>query len=114
MSDGELALGAAGGLVVLAALADLFLTVFNYDGFSFLANRLHGLLWKGMRAAAHPLPQRARHAALSLGSASMLPATYVLWLGLEICGFALMFVPGCAPTRSRCTTSAGASATPST
>jgi hypothetical protein len=93
-SAGDLALGAAGALIVLAALVDLFVTVFNYDGFSFLANRLHGVLWKTMRRLARPLPTRARHAALSLGSASMLPATYVLWLGLLITGFAMMFAAG--------------------
>jgi hypothetical protein len=93
-SAGDLALGAAGAAIVLAALIDLFVTVFNYDGFSFLANRLHGRLWAVMRTLARPLPARARHTALSLGSASMLPATYLLWLGLEICGFALMFAAG--------------------
>jgi hypothetical protein len=83
-----------GASIVMTALADLFVTIFNYDGFSFLANRLHGVLWKAIRTAARPLPSRARHTALSLGSASMLPATYILWLGLEVCGFALMFEPG--------------------
>lgn len=87
-------LGIIGALIVLVALADLFVTVFNYDGFSFLANRLHGVLWMTMRTLARPLPTRARHTVLSLGSASMLPATYVLWLGLEITGFALMFQAG--------------------
>jgi hypothetical protein len=96
VSAGDLALGAAGALLVAAALVDLFVTIFNYDGFSSLANRLHGLLWRGMRTAARPLPARARHTALSLGSASMLPATYVLWLGLEICGFALIYAAGLA------------------
>lgn len=72
----------------------MFVTVFNYDRFSFLANRLHGVLWKTMRTLASPLPTGARHAALSLGSASMLPATYVLWLGLLITGFAMMFAAG--------------------
>jgi hypothetical protein len=91
-SAGDLAIGAAGA--VLAALVDVFVTVFNYDGFSFLANRLHGVLWKGMRALTRGLPERARHTALSLGSASMLPATYILWLGLEICGFAMMYDAG--------------------
>ena len=95
-SAGDLAVGAAGAVIVLAALADVFVTVFNYDGFDFLANRLHSVLWKAMRALARPLPERARHTALSLGSASMLPATYVLWLGLEVCGFALMYNAGLA------------------
>ncbi len=79
---------------MLATLADLFVTVFNYDGFSFIANRLHRLLWSLMRSASRPLPQRARDAVLSLGSASMLPATYALWLGLEITGFAMIFAAG--------------------
>src|SRR5204863_3836492 len=89
-----LAIGAAGALIVLVAVADLFVTVFNYDGFDFLANRLHRLLWKAMRGLCRPLPERARHTALSLGSAAMLPATYILWLGLEIFGFALIFHAG--------------------
>jgi hypothetical protein len=93
-STGDLAVGAAGAAITLAALFDLFVTVFNYDGFSFLANRLHGLLWKTMRTLARPLPPRVRHTVLSLGSASMLPATYVLWLGLLITGFAMMFYAG--------------------
>lgn len=94
VSAGDLAIGAAGAAIALAALADLFVTVFNYDGFSFLANRLHGLLWKVMRGLARPLPGGARHTFLSLASASMLPATYILWLGLLISGFAMMFAAG--------------------
>ncbi len=93
-STSDLAIAAVGAAIALAALLDVFVTVFNYDGFSFLANRLHGLLWKAMRLFARPLPSRARHAFLSLGSASMLPATYVLWLGLLITGVALMFYAG--------------------
>jgi hypothetical protein len=93
-SAGDLALGAAGALIVLAVLADLFVTVFNYDGFSFLANRLHGVLWKTMRTLSRPLPTDARHTVLSLGSASMLPLTYVFWLGLAVTGFAMMFRAG--------------------
>jgi hypothetical protein len=76
------------------ALVDLFLTIFNYDGFSLLANRLHGVLWRAMRVTTSPLPERLRHNLLSVGSASMLPATYVLWLGLEVCGFALLYEVG--------------------
>lgn len=36
-SAGDLAIGAAGALIVAVTLVDLFLTVFNYDGFTFLA-----------------------------------------------------------------------------
>ncbi len=93
-SAADLAIGATGALIVAAALADLFVTVFNYDGFSFIANRMHGVLWRAIRSLGRLLPDRARHAVLSLGSASMLPATYILWLGLLICGFAMMYEAG--------------------
>ncbi len=63
-----LAFAAAGLLVVLLALIDLFLTVFNYDGFSFIAARYQSLLWRVMQLATRPLPNRARHALLSIGS----------------------------------------------
>jgi hypothetical protein len=90
----DAALAVVGVLIVLIALADLFVTIFNYDGFSFLANRLHGLLWRVMRWSVGWVPERQRHTVLSLGSASMLPATYVFWLGLEVIGFALIFQAG--------------------
>lgn len=91
---GSLALGAAGAAILVVAVLDLFLTVFNYDGFTFIAGRFQQLLWKVVRTSSHLLPPRARHSALSLGSAAMLPATVALWLGLEITGFALMYRPG--------------------
>jgi len=91
---GSLALGAAGALIIAVAGADLFLTVFNYDGFTFLAGRFQHALWLAIRTSARALPARARHAFLSVGSAAMLPATVALWLGLEVTGFALMFEPG--------------------
>lgn len=93
-STGSLALGALGALVLAVALADLFVTVFNYDGYSFVANRLHGVLWRAIRIASTPLRGAARHSALSIGSAAMLPATYAFWLALEVLAFALIFRPG--------------------
>lgn len=94
VGPGSLAVGAAGAVVVVVAGLDLFLTVFNYDGFTFIAGRFQQLLWRVVRVSARPLPHRLRHPALSIGSAAMLPATVALWLGLEITGFALMFEPG--------------------
>lgn len=91
---GSLALGAAGAAIVVATSIDLFLTVFNYDGFTFVAGRFQRLLWRTLRAASRLLPASARHGALSVGSAAMLPATVGLWLGLEITGFALMYEAG--------------------
>ena len=91
---GRIVVGAIGAVLLMVAVVDLFVTVFNYDGFSFVANRLHGWLWRLVRGLSRPLPDRPRHAVLSLGSAAMLPATYVLWLGLEVIAFALIFEPG--------------------
>jgi hypothetical protein len=75
---------AAGALLVLAAGMDLFLTVFNYDGYTSLSTAMHRGLWRVVRfTAPYPL-------GLSVGSAAMLPATVVMWLGLEVAGFGLM------------------------
>lgn len=91
---GSLAIGAAGALIASAAVADLFLTVFNYDGFSLLSSRFHALLWRALCKTAKPIPGALRHNVLSIASAGMLPATVMLWLGLEIVGFAMMYDPG--------------------
>lgn len=93
---GLIAVGAIGAALLLVALFDVFMTIFNYDGFTFLASRFHRVLWRTLRVGTAWLPDRPRHAMLSLGSAAMLPATLALWLALEISGFAMMFLPGLA------------------
>ena len=94
--NGRLAIGAAGGLLLLLTLADVFVTIFAYDGFTFLAPRLHRILWRGMRLTSRLLPRAGRDAFLSLGSAALLPATLGFWLGLETAAFGMIFVPGVA------------------
>jgi hypothetical protein len=96
MSPGLTAAGVAGALVLLATLADVFVTVFNYDGFTFLSARFHRLFWRGLRRATSWLPAPGRASLLSLGSAAMLPATLAFWLVLEVTAFALMYLPGLA------------------
>jgi len=91
---GSLAADAAGALIAIVAALDLFLTVFNYDGYTFISGRFQRALWRFLRGAARLLPQGGRHTALSIGSAAMLPATFAMWLGLEITGFALMYWRG--------------------
>jgi hypothetical protein len=93
---GSLALGAAGALIAVTAAGDLFLTVFNYDGYTSLATLFHKGAWRVLRVVARPLPTEARHTFLSLGSAAMLPATVVLWLAVEVIAFAFMYEPGLA------------------
>ena len=77
------ALAAGGVALVVAALADLFVTVFNYDGFTFFARRFQAACWAALRLVTAPLPERLRHATLSLGSAAMVPATVMMWLTAE-------------------------------
>jgi hypothetical protein len=96
MSPGLIAVGVLGAIVLVLTLADVFVTVFNYDGFTFAAARLHRLLWGGLRWGTSWLPAPGRAALLSLGSAAMLPATLAFWLVLEISAFALIYVPGLA------------------
>jgi hypothetical protein len=93
-SAGSIALGALGAALVLAAAMDLFLTVFNHDGFRFIASRYQRALWRVIRTISAVIPGRRRHSVLSIASAGLLPATVALWLALEIVGFALMFLPG--------------------
>jgi Ion channel len=93
-STGAVALGAFGGLLVIVATVDVFLTVFNHDGFTFVASRFQTLLWRLLRLTTRPLPDRPRQHVLSIGSAAVLPATVAFWLALEIVGFALTFYPG--------------------
>jgi hypothetical protein len=88
---GAIALDVGGGLIALIAIADMFLTIFNYDGYTTLTTFFHRGWWRVLRGITSPLPTAARHVALSLGSASMLPATVALWLGLEVVGFALLY-----------------------
>jgi hypothetical protein len=88
---GPIALDVGGALIVITAIVDMFMTIFNYDGYTTLATLFHRGWWRVIRFVTRPLPTEARHVALSLGSASMLPATVALWLGLEITGFALLY-----------------------
>ncbi len=96
MSAGLIAAGVIGGVVLLVTLADVFVTVFNYDGFTFLAGRFHRLFWHGLRRGTSWLHAGNRASVLSLGSAAMLPATLIFWLVLEVSAFALMYLPGLA------------------
>jgi hypothetical protein len=88
------ALDACGALVLVVAVSDMFLTIFNYDGYTTLTTLFHRGWWRSARMLTRPLPNRTRHVALSIASSSMLPATVALWLGLEVTGFALVYDSG--------------------
>lgn len=94
MSPADLSELAAGAALAVLGVIDLFLTVFNYDGFTFLASRFQRSLWTVLRWGCRLLPGRARRAGMSISSASLLPATVALWLALETVGFGLMYGAG--------------------
>lgn len=96
MSPALIVAAVAGAALLLVTLADVFITVFNYDGFTFVTARMHRLTWHGLRALASVLPDRARNTSLSLMSMALLPATLAGWLALEISAFALMYLPAMA------------------
>lgn len=88
------AVTAAGVVILLIGLTDIFITVFNYDGFTFIAGRLHAGAWRVLRATSRLMPGRVRAAYLSLGSAAMVPLTLLWWLALETAGFGLLYLRG--------------------
>ncbi len=83
-----------GGALIVLGLADIFLTVLNYDGFSFLASRLYRYLWTAARTCVRVLPERLAGGVLSVAAPAMLPATVAVWLALEVIGFALIYHVG--------------------
>lgn len=86
---------AAGGVaLVVLALTDMVLTVFNYGSYRFMSDRFQRICWRAMRGVTAPLPEGIRHTARSVASASLLPLTVAMWLGVEITGFALIYDSG--------------------
>lgn len=86
-------LAVVGVLLIVVGLIDVFLTVLNYDGFSFIAGRVYRAGWAAARFVTRPLPARARSAVLSIAAPAMLPLTVAIWISLEIVGFALVYQP---------------------
>lgn len=89
-----MARSAVGFVLIVLGLADVFLTVLNYDGFSFLASRLYRYAWTATRTVARFLPKRPAGALLSVAAPAMLPATVALWVALEVVGLALVYQVG--------------------
>jgi hypothetical protein len=82
-----------GALVCVVGLADVFLVVLQYDSLGLLAPRLHRLVWTALRRSAQRLPSNVRLLARTMGGPAMIPMTLVLWLGMQVVGFTLIFYP---------------------
>lgn len=81
------------GLIAIGLL-DVFMTVLHYDGFGFLSNRLYRVTWNIVHWATGFSPKGFRAFILSLGAPLMIPLVIVMWVGMEILGFALLYYAG--------------------
>ena len=89
-SPGVVMVGVFGFVLLVLVLADVLVTIFNYDGFAFLSARFHRIVWAALRRTSGVLPDDARDAVLRFGSALLLPATLAAWLVLEVSAVAFM------------------------
>jgi hypothetical protein len=90
----EWLLHAIGVSLVLAGIADVFLTVLHPDGFGFLSSRLYSGLFHLVRLLTRPLPRRLRALGLSLAAPLMVPVTITAWIVLVLVGYAFMYYAG--------------------
>lgn len=85
-----------GGLVVLAGLVDVFLTVLHFDEPGLIAARTYRVAWRTARALTGPLPGRLRSLVRSMAAPLMVAGTLGGWLGAQVFGFALIYLPAVA------------------
>jgi hypothetical protein len=85
---------AAGVLIVIVGLLDVFFTVLHYDGFGFLSSRLYNILFDLVRLVTRPLPRKYRALGLSTAAPLMVPVTITVWIFLVSLGYALVYYAG--------------------
>src|SRR5918998_1740052 len=83
-------LHAIGVSLVLAGIADVFLTVLHPDGFGFLSSRLYSGLFHSVRLITRPMPCTLRALGLSLAAPLMVPVTITAWIVLVLVGYATL------------------------
>jgi hypothetical protein len=83
-----------GIVLVVGGLSDVFLTVLHYDASGLVAARSYRLAWRGVRAVTGPLPERPRALLRSMAAPFMVAGTIGGWLGIQLLGFALLYLPG--------------------
>lgn len=90
------ALAVVGCFVILVGLADIFLTVLHYESSSLFTAAAYRTIWRALHRLTRPLPRRREAAVMSAGGPLMVVSTIVLWLLVQIAGFALLYAPGVA------------------
>lgn len=94
MSTTDLLLVCVGGLVVVLALADVFLAVL-YEGVGrgFITPHVYRATWAVMRVVAAPMGDVRSAAFLSFAGPIMMVLTATTWFGLLLLGFTLIAWP---------------------
>lgn len=82
---------ALGIVVLVSGLIDVFLTALNYDEAGFLATRICGLQWRGLRSITRRLSRRRRPFALRQVTGLQIMLSVATWLGSVIFGFGFIY-----------------------
>lgn len=84
----------AGIVLIALGVADLFMTVLYYDAAGLLSLRLYRVVWAICRWLAAKVPQKHQAFVLSLGVPLMVLGSLVLWIALQVFGFAAIYYVG--------------------
>jgi hypothetical protein len=84
----------AGFVMIAAGVLDLFMTVLYYDAAGPLSIRLYRMVWSLCRWVASKVPDRHTYFVLSLGVPLMVLGSLILWIALQVFGFAAIYYVG--------------------
>jgi hypothetical protein len=84
----------AGSVMIAFGVLDLFMTVLYYDAAGPLSLRLYRLVWFLCRRLASKVPDRHTYFVLSLGVPLMVLGSLILWIALQVFGFAAIYYVG--------------------
>ncbi|MCC2322999.1 FUSC family protein [Cellulomonas xiejunii] len=87
-----------GVVVLLATLADVFLTALNYDEAGFLAGPFSRGLWRVLRSVTHRLPRDRRPVVLRQVTGVQVIGVVLLWIVGTITGYGLIYYGLMTPT----------------
>ena len=81
----------AGGVIILVALIDVYLTVLQGGAVALLSNHLNRMIWRTFRWTSAYVP--SRDAFLTYAGPTIIFATVGMWVVLLLVGFALVYWP---------------------
>lgn len=84
----------AGFVLIAAGAFDLFMTVLYYDTAGPFSLRLYRFVWALRRRVATKVPDRHTYFVLSLGVPLMVLGSLILWITMQVLGFASIYYAG--------------------